>query len=106
MHPLFLKGHGRTREGLYQPQTAQGKTLSGTTRPSVLWSPAMLLTIAALAPLLTVFALLVLARWPATRAMPVAYAVAVVAGLWAWQMTPRVIAAASLRGMMIAASLL
>ena len=66
----------------------------------------MLLTIAALAPLLTVFALLVLARWPATRAMPVAYGVAVMAALWAWQMTPRVVVAASLRGVMIAASLL
>ena len=66
----------------------------------------MLLTIAALAPLLAVFLLLVLVRWPATRAMPAAYVVAVVVGLLAWNMTPRVIAAASLRGIMIALSLL
>jgi lactate permease len=66
----------------------------------------MLLTIAALAPLIAVFALLVLARWPATRAMPVAYAIAVAAAIWAWGMTPRVVAAASLRGAMIALSLL
>ena len=66
----------------------------------------MLLTIAALAPLLSVFVLLVLRRWPAKRAMPFAYGVAAIVGLWAWQMTPRVIAAASLRGVMIALSLL
>lgn len=66
----------------------------------------MLLTIAALAPLLAVFLLLVLARWPATRAMPAAYVVAVLVGLLAWNMTPRVVAAASLRGIMIAVSLL
>ena len=66
----------------------------------------MLLTIAALAPLLAVFALLVLARWPATRAMPIAYGIVVVVGLWVWGMTPRVVAAASLRGVMIGASLL
>jgi len=67
---------------------------------------SMLLTIAALAPLLAVFALLVLARWPATRAMPLAYGIVVAVGLWVWGMTPRVVAAASLRGVMIAASLL
>ena len=39
---------------------------------------AMLLTIAALAPLLAVFVLLVLARWPAPRAMPAAYVVATI----------------------------
>jgi len=66
----------------------------------------MLLTIAALAPLLAVFLLLVVARWPATRAMPAAYVVAVVVAVLAWNMTPRVVAAASLRGVMIAASLL
>jgi len=66
----------------------------------------MLLTIAALAPLLTVFLLLVLARWPATRAMPLAFAVAVGMGLFAWGMTPRVVAAASLRSLMISLSLL
>ncbi len=66
----------------------------------------MLMTVAALAPLLAVFVLLVLGRWPATRAMPLAYGVAVVVGLVTWDMTPRVIAAASLRGVMIAAALL
>jgi lactate permease len=67
---------------------------------------AMLLTFAAIAPLLAVFLLLVLARWPATRAMPVAWVVAVVVALAAWQMTPRAVAAASLRGAMIALTLL
>ncbi|MFQ5743821.1 MAG: L-lactate permease [Acidobacteriota bacterium] len=65
-----------------------------------------MLTAAALAPLAAVFLLLVLARWPATRAMPAAYGVAVAAALWAWGMPPRAIAAASLRGAMIALSLL
>jgi len=66
----------------------------------------MLLTIAALAPLLAVFVLLVLGRWPATRAMPVAYVIAATVGIAAWGMTPRVVAAASLRGTMISLSLL
>jgi len=66
----------------------------------------MLLTIAALAPLAAVFLLLVLARWPATRAMPVAYLVAALVGMFAWGMTPRLVVAASLRGAMIALSVL
>jgi lactate permease len=65
-----------------------------------------MLVLAAVAPLVAVFVLLVLARWPATRAMPAAYLVAVVTALWAWDMTPRVVAAATLRGAMIAMSLL
>ena len=65
-----------------------------------------MLVLAAIAPLVAVFLLLVLARWPATRAMPTAYLVAVVAAVWAWGMTPRVVAAATLRGAMIAMSLL
>lgn len=66
----------------------------------------MLLTVAALAPLLAVFGLLVLGRWPATRAMPVAYVIVATVGVAAWGMTPRVVAAASLRGTMISLSLL
>lgn len=65
-----------------------------------------MLTLAALAPLIAVFLLLVVARWPATRAMPAAWVVAVTVGLGAWKMTPRLVAAASLRGAVIAASLL
>lgn len=65
-----------------------------------------MLVLAAVAPLVAVFVLLVLARWPATRAMPAAYLVVVVTALWAWGMTPRVVAAATLRGAMIAISLL
>ena len=66
----------------------------------------MMLTIAALAPLLAVFALLVLCRWPATRAMPLAYVVVVAAGIAAWEMDPIVVMAASLRGGMIALTVL
>jgi len=66
----------------------------------------MLLPIAALAPLLAVFVLLVIGRWPATRAMPTAYAIVAAVGMLAWGMTPRVVAAASLRGAMISLSLL
>ena len=65
-----------------------------------------MLTIAALAPLLAVFALLVLCRWPATRAMPLAYVVVVAAGSAAWEMDPIVVMAASLKGGMIALTLL
>ena len=65
-----------------------------------------MLTIAALAPLLAVFALLVLCRWPATRAMPLAYVVVVAAGYAAWDMDLIVVMAASLRGGMIALTLL
>lgn len=65
-----------------------------------------MLILAALAPLAAVFFLLVLARWPATRAMPAAYVVAVLVALGAWGIEPRLVVAASLRGAMIAASLL
>lgn len=65
-----------------------------------------MLTLAALAPLIAVFLLLVVVRWPATRAMPAAWVVVVAVGIGAWGMTPRLVAAASLRGAMIAASLL
>jgi lactate permease len=65
-----------------------------------------MLVLAAVAPLVAVFTLLVLARWPATRAMPAAYVVAVVIAILAWDMTPRVVVAATLRGAMIAISLL
>lgn len=65
-----------------------------------------MLVLAALSPLIAVFLLLVVFRWPATRAMPAAYVVAVTVAIALWGMTPRVVAAATLRGAMIAASLL
>jgi lactate permease len=60
----------------------------------------------ALLPILTVFVLLVLMRWPASRAMPVAYVVTALLAACAWKMPGRAIAAASIKGAIIWATLM
>ena len=60
----------------------------------------------ALAPILAVMFFLVVLRWPATRAMPVAYVMTVASALWLWEVSAVQVAAASLRGVIIAVSLL
>ena len=62
-------------------------------------------TIAALLPIAGVFFFLVALRWPATRAMPVAYALTIVIAISLWQVSLVRVAAASLRGAMIAGTL-
>ncbi len=65
-----------------------------------------ILSLLALAPLLTVGVLLVGFRWPAKWAMPVGYVVVVVIALTVWGMDLVNIAAATVQGLMIASTLL
>ncbi|MDA1315455.1 MAG: L-lactate permease [Acidobacteria bacterium] len=60
----------------------------------------------AILPILAVMFFLVVLRWPATRAMPVAYAMTLLFALWFWQVPAVHAMAASLRGVLIAVSLL
>ena len=60
----------------------------------------------AVLPILAVMFFLVVLRWPATRAMPVAYAMTLLFALWLWEVPFVHAMAASLRGMVIASTLL
>jgi lactate permease len=60
----------------------------------------------AVTPLVIIFLLLVLWRWPAKRTMPVAYAATVVLGWLYWEIPLRYLGAASLQGLVIAGELL
>lgn len=64
------------------------------------------LSLLALAPILVVGILLAGFRWPAKYAMPVGYVVAVVVAMFVWQMDFTGIIAASLEGLITAATLL
>ena len=59
-----------------------------------------------LLPIAAVGLFLVILRWPASRAMPISYLVAVVLAAFVWQIPAVQIAAASIRGLIIAAELL
>ncbi len=60
----------------------------------------------AVLPIMAVMFFLVVLRWPATRAMPVAYAMTAAFALFFWKVSAVHVAAASLRGAIIAISLL
>ncbi|WP_411963609.1 L-lactate permease [Haloferax sp. YSMS24] len=60
----------------------------------------------ALLPLLTIAYLMVGRYWPATRAMPVAWLVAIGAGVVGWGMNPTWIAASTINGFITAANIL
>ena len=60
----------------------------------------------AVLPILAVMFFLVVLRWPATRAMPVAYAMTLLFALWFWKVPAVYAMAASLRGVLIAVTLL
>jgi len=60
----------------------------------------------AIAPLLVVFLLLVLLRWPAKRTMPVGYVLTVLAAVFYWKVSAERVGAASAEGLVIAAQLL
>ena len=60
----------------------------------------------ALLPLLTIAVLMVGLYWPATRAMPVAWVVAVGAGVVGWGMNGTWIGAATINGFITAANIL
>ncbi|EMA27853.1 L-lactate permease [Haloarcula japonica] len=64
------------------------------------------LVLMALLPLATIAVLMVGLYQPATRTMPIAWAVAAIAAFVGWQMTPTLIAAASIRGALTATRIL
>jgi len=64
------------------------------------------LSLLALLPILTIGVLLVGFRWPAKYAMPVGFVVVLVVAALVWEMSPQAIAASSLQGLIIAATLL
>ncbi|MEF8773250.1 MAG: L-lactate permease [Halobacteriales archaeon] len=60
----------------------------------------------AVLPLAAIAYLMVIRLWPATRTMPIAWAIAAVAAYVGWSMSPTLIAAASIRGAMTATRIL
>ena len=67
---------------------------------------AATLSILSLLPIITVAIFLVVLRWPASRAMPLSYAVAIVMALAVWQVPGAQVAAASVNGLILAGRLL
>ncbi len=65
-----------------------------------------LLALISLLPIISVAVFLVLLRWPASRAMPIAYVVAVVLAYFIWQIPTTKIMAASVNGLIIALTLI
>jgi len=65
-----------------------------------------ILSALALFPILSVFVLIVLFRWPATRAMPVAYLITILLALLVWKVPFSQVGAASIDGLVTAASIL
>jgi lactate permease len=64
------------------------------------------LTILSLLPIIAVAVFLVMLRWPASRAMPLSYAVALVLALAVWQVPVVQVVAASINGLFVAGTLL
>ena len=64
------------------------------------------LAILSLLPIATVAVFLVVLRWPASRAMPLTYAVAAVLALFVWQIPGVQVAAATINGLIVALTLL
>lgn len=65
-----------------------------------------LLAFLSILPIISVAFFLVLLRWPASRAMPITYAVCALLALYVWQVQWEVVAAASLNGIVVAATLI
>jgi lactate permease len=59
-----------------------------------------------LLPIATVALFLVILRWPASRAMPLSYLVAALLALMVWKVPPVQVAAASIKGVIVAVELL
>ena len=66
----------------------------------------IILSLLSFLPILVVAIFLVGLRWPASRAMPLAYITAVVLGLGVWKLSFNQVAAASVKGIIVAATLL
>lgn len=64
------------------------------------------LALLSLLPIAAVGLFLVILRWPASRAMPISYLVAVLLALFVWQVPAIQVTAATVRGVIIAAELL
>ncbi|MEO8269354.1 MAG: L-lactate permease, partial [Aureliella sp.] len=64
------------------------------------------LALLALLPIAAVALLLVVLRWPASRAMPICYVVAVALALGVWQVPLAQVTAASIKGIVVAVELL
>ncbi len=65
-----------------------------------------MLALMAILPILAALILMVGMRWPATRAMPIAWLIAVVTGMTAWGLDPMYLAALSLQGVVVAIGVL
>ncbi len=65
-----------------------------------------MLTLMALAPILTVFFFLVVLRWPAKKAMPLALAVVTILAFFQWQVPGTVISASIIQGIAICIAIL
>jgi len=65
-----------------------------------------ILALLALLPIVTVFGLIVFFRWPATRAMPVAYLITCILSFLVWKVPFLQVAASSIDGLLTAASIL
>ncbi|UCC98559.1 MAG: L-lactate permease [Phycisphaerales bacterium] len=65
-----------------------------------------MLSLLSLLPIIAVALFLVVLRWPASRAMPVCYFVAVALALFVWKVPGVRVAAASIKGLVIAGTLL
>ena len=64
------------------------------------------LALLSLLPIVSVAIFLVALRWPASRAMPIAYIVCALLALFVWQVPVAVVAAASANGIVVAATLI
>ncbi|WLD94453.1 L-lactate permease [Alkalihalobacillus sp. AL-G] len=65
-----------------------------------------LLAVLSLLPIIVVGIFLVGLRWPASKAMPISYIVAVLLALFVWKIPGATVAAASVNGLVVAATLL
>jgi lactate permease len=66
----------------------------------------VMLSVLSLLPIITVGIFLVGLRWPASKAMPISYIVAVGLALWIWKVPGEKVAAASVNGLIITGTLL
>lgn len=64
------------------------------------------LALVSLLPIISVALFLVILRWPASRAMPIAYIVSVLLALLIWQVSAPQVMAASINGLIVAGSLI
>ena len=65
-----------------------------------------LLALLASIPIVAIFVLMVIMRWPATKAMPVSWILAVILAYWVWETPPNWIAAATINGAILATQIL